>query len=646
MPQQISADITRICKVCGDEFHPTARKQACCNKLKDRVCPICGHVFQVKCTTTPQKETCSQKCQVALIKQKRAQSASQQQKQCKWCGKLFTPKSARDAYCDDVHYKTCVICGKQFEIDVRRDSSVQTCSNECKQKLSMQHRDTAQEQMHLRETMQKKYGVSNPMQSPAIIEKLKQANREKYGTDWYAQTDEAKEQIRRTSLEKYGTEHFLSSEQVKRRRKETCEKKYGKFNVLASAYGRTKTLDTMLKKYGIINPSQYPEFKKKATRSAKASNLEKRICDLLVNYGIKFEQHYIIKRDDVSHEFDFYLPEYKMLIDADGLYYHGYLDDPNGKQVLEYYDDIRISLVPEGCRFHVIVEGNEDKQMKELVKVLDEINGDLSKYDSILLEWCKSIEFPYPSYTEGRMLKDWAHLCQYEDDTYRPQCRLGQSIIKNFHKSIYSSRVGNNCSPLEGWHDENILRRVIKNRLIYKNDVDPSKILAGFSISKICPVVSTFNPVLARYLTKKYLSEFHIVFDPFSGFSGRLLGVCSTGKQYIGQDLNVDAVNESNQIINLLQVDGQISNKNILDSDGQYECLLTCPPYFKKETYNSEQDWRTCDDWIDECLQRFDCRAYVFVVDSTNRYSKYITETIKSTSHFSDVEEKVVVIRR
>ena len=60
----------------------------------------------------------------------------------------------------------------------------------------------------------------------------------------------------------------------------------------------------------------------------------------------------------------------------------------------------------------------------------------------------------------------------------------------------------------EAWEDDTLLKKVISNRLIYKNNVDPSKVLTGFNISKICPRVSIFNPVLAKYIVSNYLSEF------------------------------------------------------------------------------------------------------------------------------------------
>lgn len=55
------------------------------------------------------RSMCSAECQTALVKQKRESSAASTTKFCKWCGKEFRPKLARDVYCYDAHYQTCEV---------------------------------------------------------------------------------------------------------------------------------------------------------------------------------------------------------------------------------------------------------------------------------------------------------------------------------------------------------------------------------------------------------------------------------------------------------------------------------------------------------------------------------------------------------
>lgn len=641
-------DVKRICVLCGKEFHPKSSRQTCCNEIKQVPCPVCGKLMNKKCTVADQRNTCSKECNIQYIKMKQVESAKKIIKKCKFCGKEFTPKSSRDLYCPGPHYKTCEVCGKQFEIlDVSRPDIAKTCSDECRYKLMVEHQDKDAIKQHVKETMKAKYGVDNAMHLQSSIDKIKETNIAKYGSEWYTQTDEYTDKVKQASLEKYGVNHHLQAKEVINKRLETVKEKYGVSNVFQHAGVKQKSKETNLQKYGVEYVSQNANIKRLATSHARTSKLEERISQLLFNYGIEFQRSYFLSNNGYSHEFDFYIPKYKLLIDADGLYFHGYLDDPDGVRVREDYDEVRLHLVPEDHIFHVLVETEEDRQLKELINILESCSGTLAKYDSILFDWCRSIEFPYPNYTDKRLQNDWNHLCNYENNEYVPQCRIGSSIIKQFHKSIYKCRVGNNLSPYEGWYNDDALKKVIRNRLIYKNDVDPSKILAGFNISKICPCISIFNPVLAKYLVKKYLDEFNIVFDPFSGFSGRLLGVASTGKRYIGHDLNEIAIDEATQIVEYLHLPNSnyhISLQNILDSTGEYECLLTCPPYNTKEKYSNESTFKTCDEWITECLTRFKCKKYVFVVDDTTKYDDKVTEEIKSDSHFAHTTEKVVVI--
>lgn len=636
----------RACECCGEMFKPKMKRQVYCGKLITTKCIICGKEISYRCGEYP-AEVCSAECQGLYAKQSREENLKSTTRICKWCGKEFVPKDSMDLYCYDKHYKKCVICGREFEIDVRQHKYTETCSKECMGKLMSQNHDYVKGKETQRRNLMVKYGVENPAQIPGVTEKQKQTNLERYGTEWYTQTDEYKQRVKETDMEKYGVEHHLQSPAVIEKRIETVNKKYKVDNVFQSEEIKDRIKQTFKNQYGVEYTSQIPEFKAKATKSARKSTLEQRICTLLDNYGIEYVHHYIIQKDGHSHEFDFYLPQFKLLLDADGLYYHGYLDDPDGVHIREDYDEVRLYLVPQDHLFHVIVEGSEEKQIKQIVDLIEQNAGSLSTYDSIIFKWCRSMSFPYPNYSDKRLKNDWKHLNLYRNDTYVPQCRIGQSLIKQFHKSIYNCKVGNNLSPYEGWNDDNKLRQVIRNRLIYINKVDPSKVLAGFNISKICPCVSTFNPILARYLTLKYLNEFDSVFDPFSGFSGRLLGVASTGKAYIGQDLNGTAIAETNQIIDFLNLDKErysVTEQDILTCSGDYSCLLTCPPYNKKEIYATETVFKSCDDWIHECIDRFNCKKYVFVVDETEDFDECVVEEIKSASHFSNVIEKVIVI--
>ena len=75
---------------------------------------------------------------------------------------------------------------------------------------------------------------------------------------------------------------------------------------------------------------------------------------------------------------------------------------------------------------------------------------------------------------------------------------------------------------------------------------------------------------------------------------------------------------------------------------GEYESLFTCPPYENKEIWNNSDVNMTCDQWIDECLKRFKCKKYLFIVDYTDKYKDHVIETIENKSHFGSNYEYVL----
>lgn len=634
----------KICPICGDTFIPVASRQKYCKKPIQLTCPICGDTYTGLCQpnnpTTCSKPEC--KRQASML------GTKQLVRKCRVCGQEFHPKSTRQLDCHKPITRRCVICGKEFTAYCSLNDTNKTCSPRCLHMYTQQktHEAYMQEtkvceicgkQFHPKTNTQK-YCDDIHYRNCTICGKQFPIDTSKLKADWPETCSE--ECANKLRSQRNGMKRLETQQRVR----ESYKDKTGYDHPMHNPEVVKRVWATYEAKTGYKHPQHNPEVRKQASKKASVPSTEKRVCNILDNYHINYKHRFLITKQGKSHEFDFYLPDYKLLIDCDGIFYHGYLDDPDGKHVMDYYDEDRIYLVPQDCRLHVIVEGNEDKDIKELFRLL-KADTDFTTYDSELFKWCRSIEFPYPKYSEVRIRKEWNRLCNWEVAKYNPAARKGDCIIRQFHKSIWSSRVGNNISPIEAWNNDIMLKKVIANRLIYKNTVDPSKVLSGFNVSKICPRVSIFNPLLARYVTLKYLSAFNTLFDPFSGFSGRLLGVTSTGKSYVGQDLNELATAESNQIIQFLQIpNANIITKDILNSYGEYECLFTCPPYDDKEKYHNEVVFKSCDDWITDILERFKCNRYVFVVDETTLYQDYIQEEIRSTSHFVDFTEKLIVI--
>ena len=402
---------------------------------------------------------------------------------------------------------------------------------------------------------------------------------------------------------------------------------------------KEKSTITCLKRYGVEYPSQNPNIKYRILSHQGMTKPEKKMNEFLKNRGFDYTYQYECN----GKCFDFAIfknNELSILVEIDGEYFHGLLSDCDGKLVRGDKDCERFNKCPENVKLIVCDSLKIENCFSEILRVFD------IDYEKWIQEIVNNLpkEFPYYEYSDDRMRKDYEKLCTYKD--IKKNSRLGDSIVSNFHRSIYDAHIGTKPSPKEAWNNRELLEKCVRNRFIYSSNLSSHSILQGFNVCKIAPKVSVFSAPLARRLIQTYLNEYTEVFDPFSGFSGRMLGTCSLGKSYIGQDINEDHIRESKQIAEFLELKSvSLKIQDPLASKGGYDCLFTCPPYGLKEDWgNLNQNNLTCDEWIDECLKRFKCKTYLFVVDKTEKYKDYIVEEISNSSHFGNNKEYVIKI--
>ena len=124
---------TRICGVCRQPFHPQSSRQLDCNKPIEKVCIVCGKTFTGKCSMNDRATTCSEKCRQKLASENREKSYREDTKICELCRKEFHPKSNTQKICDNIHYRKCVVCGKEFVLDTSKSRAdwPETCSHNC-----------------------------------------------------------------------------------------------------------------------------------------------------------------------------------------------------------------------------------------------------------------------------------------------------------------------------------------------------------------------------------------------------------------------------------------------------------------------------------------------------------------------------------
>jgi hypothetical protein len=224
------------------------------------------------------------------------------------------------------------------------------------------------------------FGIEYPSQSKTVQEKIITTYQERYGVNWICSSVAIQEKSTQTKLERYGSENYNNREQAK----ETCLEKYGCENPQQNTKIRNKTKYTNLKNYGEEYPSQSKQVKEKFKRTSRikyfnslmkllamrnityegteedyieneehvfncpihgnfktketsnqkincphcytgyngVSNSEKQIAEFLSQYiNLETSNRTVLS----GKELDIYIPEKKLAIEFDGLYWHSNL---------------------------------------------------------------------------------------------------------------------------------------------------------------------------------------------------------------------------------------------------------------------------------------------------------------------------------
>lgn len=217
-------------------------------------------------------------------------------------------------------------------------------------------------------------------------------------------------------------------------------------------------------------------------------------------------------------------------------------------------------------------------------------------------------------------------------------------IIKHFHKSLMYANKNKSLSPFEFLKNRKNLFFLIKNRFIYSKKINADTIFSALSISGRSPIVSVFSPILTKKIISQYYSDCKTIIDPFSGFSGRMLGSISLGKEYYGGDIRRDVIEESRNILNFINKKAKLECNDFKDfSVKEGDLLLTCPPYGYTELWEGVSDYYDEDYYIDWILKNYRCKKYIFVVKNTS-YTSNIVDTIKNGSWYeSKSHEKILL---
>jgi DNA modification methylase len=484
---------------------------------------------------------------------------------------------------------------------------------------------------------EKKRELTEAVRSAASLEKSAKSRK-----GWF---DRAPEETK-NKYRKLGKE-LGTNKEIRKRTAATCNEKYGSSSPFSSKEVQSKKVSTYLERYGVDNPLKSPSIRHRAHSKLHDNLPMKTFESFLITQKLSYSVNVSLSGKD----WDFVIyknGEPDVAVEIDGEFYHGHTCDPfYSKQTAYLYDNERLGKLPDGIK-PLVVDSNKVKDsFPELLRL---IGLDYEKWIQEMLEACTGEGFPYPVYSPVRMRKDWENLKKSNPEQYHRFLMPGNSIVTSFHKSIYSSKKYGHPSPVDAWNNPELLEKCIRNRSVYKSidRLSSYQVARGFEKNGVAPRVSVFQPALARFLLMKFSPEARTCVDPFSGFSGRLLGAVSLGMHYTGYEIREDCVRESMDIVDFLGI-SDLATVTHMDSgtcqdSNEYDVLITCPPYGNKEIW-LEEDSLLAEEYVDMALNTFKAKVYIFIVDKPGKYAGNVIMQLDGRSHFGTNSEKVLVFR-
>jgi len=180
----------------------------------------------------------------------------------------FTQKLYNYLY-DIVETPKCDNCGNNIGWrGIFSEGYLKNCSKECKNKSKLRIFRTKQ-------TNLEKYGVNAVLNVKEFKDKRNKTILNRFGVENIFELDEIKEKTKKTSQEKFGTDFPIQSDIIKNKRVENNLLNYGVSNPSKLLYVKKKLKETVLKKYDVNNVMQFEEFKNKQLISSTRKNFLK-----------------------------------------------------------------------------------------------------------------------------------------------------------------------------------------------------------------------------------------------------------------------------------------------------------------------------------------------------------------------------------
>lgn len=234
----------------------------------------------------------------------------------------------------------------------------------------------------------------------------------------------------------------------------------------------------------------------------------------------------------------------------------------------------------------------------------------------------RGISFPFPEVAGAvEALEGFDKLVQVrtslEGKEIRPRSHAGLPLCGGYFPNRYRASWRGTRTAFEDWHLDAPLRWAIRFQLDSGGPVLPHRVLRVITMQRRTPTI--FRPVVAKYVYQTYCPSGGLVWDPCSGFGGRLLGALAAGVRYVGTDVEPDTVDGNNRLAKVLGKEDRarvvLHPAETFQPPEGTDLVFTSPPYFSTEIYGvsdeqSAQQYPSFDRWLEGFLRPLVQTAY------------------------------------
>ncbi|KKK77513.1 hypothetical protein LCGC14_2852870, partial [marine sediment metagenome] len=200
-----------------------------------------------------------------------------------------------------------------------------------------------------------------------------------------------------------------------------------------------------------------------------------------------------------------------------------------------------------------------------------------------------------------------------ENDVVRKVGTAGQRTCADVHRHRLEARhSGSKYSVVGAFEDDFTLERALRYQLKRGDPITPPRIIRALSALMRGPL--NFPPALARWIVDEYAPMNGVVFDPCSGYGGRLLGSLASERhvRYEGADIEPRSAAGNVVLAQRLGVSHRVHQVVRAVEDPtvwpKADVVLLGPPYYDLEDYGAasreqRRAYPTYESWRDGFLR-------------------------------------------